>query len=104
MVHINFKNSLHSFKTVRELAHSGIVDWVALHYCVLEGENLSVTLEYVLDVLVKKGDQPHFKLLVALDGVSVVLDRRVKFSMFHIHRFYAVVTFFLLKLVVHHFF
>jgi len=80
------------------------MNWVPAELFVLQGQDVPVTLEHVFLVLLKQSDEAQFEFLVAADRVCIVLDRVVQLSIFDVHRFHAVAAFFLLKLVIHHFF
>lgn len=101
-VNIDVKHGLKRFQTIRAFCHGGIMNRVSLVLFVLEGQNVSITLEHIINVLLKQAHKSKFKLLVSADSLSIVLDGAVKLSLFDVHGLHAVAALLLAKLIVHH--
>ena len=101
-VNIDVKHSLKRFQTIRAFRHGGIMNRVSLVLFVLEGQDVSITLEHIIDILLEQAHKSKFELLVSSDSLSIVLDGAVEFSLFDIHGLHAVAALLLAKLIVHH--
>lgn len=71
------------------------MNWVPFMFFILESQNVSVTLQHIKHVLLQQTYQSQLKLLVATDGVCIVLDCAVKLSLLNIHSFHTIAGLFL---------
>ena len=104
IVNVHIKDRLECAQTVGAFGHRCVVYGVPLVFFVLEGQDVTVPLEYIADILLQQTDQSQLELLVPPNRVRVVLNSPVEFAMFDVHGLHSVVALLFPKLIVHNFF
>lgn len=92
IVNVHIKDRLECAQTVGAFSHRSVVNRVALVFLVLQGQDVTVPLNHIADILLQQTDQSELELLVPPNGVRVVLYSPVEFAMFNVHGLHSVVA------------